>query len=251
MQSWISVFRSQYARLQSNQLDYPTSHRIKANSIKRQYNRPRAERRINEHTTELENFPSLLFAENPPRTGIDGPTNNLTAGYTAWWIYPPTCRIIRRELVNKLAGYKRGGAYYCADSTHSRGRANISSIEGGRRKRRQDRTMIPLPFIQFVEADSIHRSLGLDSIHTQVTLHKSFVAEVRGKSKLVIRTKRTGARLNTGKLMIGEANPAPYPTRLARLTRRLINRLYNTAERKMAATLDDFIIIPRPIRLDK
>lgn len=51
--------------------------------------------------------------------------------------------------------------------------------------------------------------------------------------------------------MIGEANPAPYPTRLARLTRRLINRLYNTAERKMAATLDDFIIIPRPIRLDK
>lgn len=134
-----------FARLQSNQLDYLTSHRIKANSIKRQYNRPRAERRINEHTTELENFPSLLFAENPPRTGIDGPTNNLTAGYTAWWIYPPTCRIIRRELVNKLAGYKRGGAYYCmrADSTHSRGRANISSIEGGRRKRRQDRTMIP------------------------------------------------------------------------------------------------------------
>lgn len=68
----------------------------------------------------------------------------------------------------------------------------------------------------------------------RLTLHKSLVAEVRGKSKLVIRAKRSGARiLNTGKLMIGEANPA-YPTRPALLTRRSINRLYNTG-RKMAA----------------
>lgn len=66
----------------------------------------------------------------------------------------------------------------------------------------------------------------------RLTLHKSLM--VRGKSKLVIRAKRTGARiLNTGKLMIGEANPA-YPTRPALLTRRSINRLYNTG-RKMAA----------------